>query len=72
MAAVACSPPSASSTFHLDESNNTRTATLMNSLLDGLQAGWSDLMDAIANGFEDKANTSADPAGTFFWLVDEE
>jgi hypothetical protein len=46
--------------------------TLMDSLLGGLEAGWFELMDALTYGFEDKAYTSTDPAGTFSsWLMDE-
>jgi hypothetical protein len=63
-------PTSTGSAYEDDNAASPRTATLMNSLLGGLEASWFELMDALAYGFEDKAYTPTDPAGTFSsWLM---
>lgn len=68
MTTVAYSSPAFAATAAGDDN----IPTLMDSLLGGLEAGWFELMDALAYGFEDKAYTPTDPAGTFSsWLMDE-
>jgi len=77
MATAAYLNPTSAASFPtegvLSESNRPTTeSTFVDSLLRGLQTGWFGFMDALAQGFEDKAFTPIDPAGTFSsWFLED-